>query len=43
MMWGRCIGTTRATQRAYAACELISFEGMQYRRDIASAAAAATD
>jgi len=32
-----------ARQRAYAACELISFEGMQYRRDIASAAAAATD
>lgn len=32
-----------ARERSYAACELISFEGMQYRRDIASAAAAATD
>jgi len=32
-----------ARKRSYAACELISFEGMQYRRDIASAAAAATD
>jgi phosphoribosylamine---glycine ligase len=27
-----------ARQRAYAACELISFEGMQFRRDIAAGA-----
>ena len=25
-----------ARQRAYAACDLISFEGMRFRRDIAS-------
>jgi phosphoribosylamine--glycine ligase len=30
-----------ARQRAYAACELVSFEGAQYRRDIALAAASA--
>jgi len=30
-----------ARERAYAACELISFDGMQYRRDIALAAASA--
>jgi phosphoribosylamine--glycine ligase len=29
-----------ARDRAYAACELVSFEGAQYRRDIARAAAA---
>jgi len=27
---------TEARDRAYAACELISFEGMRYRRDIAA-------
>jgi len=32
--------TSAARERCYTACRLISFEGMQYRRDIASAAAA---
>ena len=27
-----------ARQRAYAACELISFDGMRFRRDIAARA-----
>jgi len=45
---GRILGVTgtgatvaEARERAYAACELIHFEGMQYRRDIARDAAAA--
>src|SRR5262245_19637850 len=31
-------GVAEARDRAYAACELISFEGMRYRRDIAAVA-----
>jgi phosphoribosylamine--glycine ligase len=31
-----------ARERAYAACEQISFAGVRYRRDIAAAAVAAT-
>jgi phosphoribosylamine---glycine ligase len=45
---GRILGVTgmgatvaEARERAYSACELIHFEGMQYRRDIARDAAAA--
>ena len=44
---GRILGVTAvgesiatARERAYAACELVSFAGMQYRRDIAQAASA---
>ena len=44
---GRILGVTAvgdsiaaARDRAYAACRLISFDGMQYRRDIARAASA---